>query len=119
MSGESGGGYRLPGVAVWLIAAGCAAYWLARAGVLATVWAVIAGVAAAAVVLAVAGAVKRRARRRKELLGHLAGAMRQLASSRGEAERAGTHVIRQAEMVWWGPDHRSCRPDIEGPTTVR
>jgi membrane protein implicated in regulation of membrane protease activity len=77
VSGESEDGHRLPGVAVWLIAAGCAAYWLARAGVLATTWAVIAGVAAAVVVLA--AAARRRARRRRELLGRLAGAMRAAA----------------------------------------
>jgi membrane protein implicated in regulation of membrane protease activity len=65
-------------VAVWLIAAGCAAYWLARAGVLATTWAVIAGVAAVVVVTV---AARRRARRRRELNARLAGAMRQAAEA--------------------------------------
>lgn len=55
-----GEGYRFSTRAVWLIADGCAAYWLARTDVLGTALAVIAGLAAAAVIFAVAHAATHR-----------------------------------------------------------
>jgi hypothetical protein len=70
---------RLSGWAVLVIAVICTAYWLTRAGVLSSELAVILGAAAAAVILAVGGTVRSRARRRRELNGRLAAAMRRAA----------------------------------------
>lgn len=83
MGGERGNENRLSGWAVLVIAVACAAYWLARSGVLGTTWAVTAGIVAAGAVLAVRGTVRGRARRRekerREMLARLAGDLRRAA----------------------------------------
>jgi hypothetical protein len=84
-SGRSDGGDRLSGWIVLVIADACAAYWLARTGVLSAALAGILGAVATVVILAVRGMVKRRARRhlreRQEMLGRLASDMRRVSES--------------------------------------
>lgn len=72
---------RLPGWAVLVIASGCAAFWLVRAGVIgSTAAGILAAAAAIVIVTSAVIAAGRRRRRRRDLNARLASDLRAVAA---------------------------------------